>query len=308
MDVPPDLPPRPEAGSADNTGGAERDDAADERDQVADDRDDAGDLRDDAADVRDLASGRRDVAALRRDEAADLRDVEAARREQAADAHEHPTAARASAARHAEAARNAAASDRERASLDRSAGAGEREDAQRDRATAQADRSFGAGGRNWAGDDRGASARDREDASLDGLTGAYVRGAGLLQLERELDRARRTSEPLTIAFVDVDHLKVVNDSGGHAAGDRLLVRVVAALRSRLRSYDLVVRYGGDEFVCVLADVPAAETEARFALVNDDLAGHGSVTVGVVTAGPDEDVDALLARADASLYALRATRT
>jgi diguanylate cyclase (GGDEF)-like protein len=282
---------------------ADRDSAADVRDQVAESRDDAGDVRDDAAEERDLASVLRDVAADDRDTAADRRDADAVRRERVS---ERPsTSARRKAARGSEADRRAAASDRQRASQDRSAGAEHREGAERDRVTAHADRASGAGERDLSGEDRGASARDREDASLDSLTGAYVRGAGLLQLGREVVRSQRTSQALTVAFLDVDRLKAVNDAGGHAAGDRLLVRVAAALSDRLRPYDLVIRYGGDEFVCVLTGIGTAEAEQRFVLVNEDLADTGSVTVGVVTSEPGEESAALVARADAALYAKRA---
>jgi diguanylate cyclase (GGDEF)-like protein len=284
-----------------DTAAQHRDDAADVRDLVADERDDAGDLRDDAADLRDLASGARDVAAARRDAAADRRDELALQRERASREPAHE----------AHAARHEAAQDRRWASRDRGAGADARVEAEQDRSTAHADRGSGATERGQAEDDRGtaladrgASARDREDASLDSLTGAYVRGPGLLQLEREVLRARRTDQPLTVGFVDVDGLKAVNDAGGHAAGDRLLARVSAVLRERLRPYDLVVRYGGDEFLCVLSGLSTADAERRFELVNQDLAGHGSVTVGVVTAATDELASAVVERADAALYRRR----
>jgi diguanylate cyclase (GGDEF)-like protein len=198
--------------------------------------------------------------------------------------------------------------------LDRRAGAAERGAAGRDRSTALTDRGSGAAERGQAGDDRdtalsdrGASAVDREHASLDGLTGTYVRGAGLLEFEREVVRAQRTGQPLALAFVDVDHLKAVNDAGGHAAGDRLLAHVADTLRARLRRYDLVVRYGGDEFVCALPGVRAADAEQRFALVNADLAGQGSVTVGIAEHHQDATLAELIAGADRALYAHRAAQ-
>ncbi|MCA1722231.1 MAG: GGDEF domain-containing protein [Actinobacteria bacterium] len=92
--------------------------------------------------------------------------------------------------------------------------------------------------------------------------------------------------------------------GRHAAGDRLLASVADALRHRLRSYDLIVRYGGDEFLCVLAGQTAEDAEQRLAQVNRDLAPAGSVTAGVVSLERDESPDALVARADAALYARR----
>jgi diguanylate cyclase len=63
-----------------------------------------------------------------------------------------------------------------------------------------------------------------------------------MEIEREIARARRSEPPLVLAFVDVDHLKVVNDSRGHAAGDRLLVDVANSFREKLRSHDLIIRY------------------------------------------------------------------
>ena len=106
--------------------------------------------------------------------------------------------------------------------------------------------------------DRESAARDRAEAALerrtnatDSLTGAWLRGPGLSELEREISRARRGNGRLVVAYVDVNGLKAVNDTRGHAAGDALLARVVAALRSNLRPYELVVRVGGDEFICAL---------------------------------------------------------
>ena len=123
---------------------------------------------------------------------------------------------------------------------------------------------------------RGASAREREDAVIDDLTGAYLRGAGFSELLRDIARATRDDEPLVLAFIDIDGLKAVNDSSGHAAGDRLLLEVADALRARTRSHDLLIRYGGDEFVCAISGLTADEAAVRFAGVERQL-GHGSRT-------------------------------
>ncbi|MDQ3587133.1 MAG: GGDEF domain-containing protein [Actinomycetota bacterium] len=125
-----------------------------------------------------------------------------------------------------------------------------------------------------------------------------------MELDREIRRARRSEQPLVLAFVDVDHLKAINDSRGHAAGDRMLLEVVNAFRGRLRSHDLIIRWGGDEFVCALAGLNMADATKRLALVQAALAegsGYGSATVGLAELQPDDSAEALIARADAALY-------
>ena len=201
--------------------------------------------------------------------------------------------------------------DRDTALADRGASASERTYAEHDRDTALVDRGASASERTYAEHDRstaladrGASAREREYASVDDLTGVYLRGAGFVELEREIARARRTEQPLVLAFVDVDRLKAINDSRGHAAGDRMLLEVAKTLAAKLRSYDLIIRYGGDEFVCALAGLNMADATKRLALVNAALAGAaepGSVTVGLAELQADESPEDLVARADAALY-------
>jgi diguanylate cyclase (GGDEF)-like protein len=152
------------------------------------------------------------------------------------------------------------------------------------------------------------AARDRADATVDELTGALRRNAGFVALDHEIERARRAGTGLVIGFLDVDRLKHVNDTRGHAAGDDLLRAVVAALRSSLRSYDVVIRYGGDEFVYSLAgaDLPAAL--ARFHAMSGLLAHRvpgRSVSAGFSELRLMDDLDALIGRADRDLYARRA---
>ena len=140
------------------------------------------------------------------------------------------------------------------------------------------------------------------------MTGVYLRGPGAVELAREIARARRTGQPLVVAFVDVDKLKAINDSQGHAAGDRTLREVAHALRSSLRVYDLVIRYGGDEFVCAISGLTMAAAKKRLARVNVELGRgvhHRSVTVGLAQLQQQDDsVDSLVARADTALYEAR----
>jgi diguanylate cyclase (GGDEF)-like protein len=145
-------------------------------------------------------------------------------------------------------------------------------------------------------------------AATDDLTGALRRSAGLAALQRDIDRSRRVGgKGIVVAFLDVDDLKQVNDTEGHAAGDRVLVDVVAAIRKRVRSYDLVMRYGGDEFVCALVDESVADAERTLADIRRQYAtrthGH-TVSIGVAEVTADDTAESAVARADAALIAER----
>jgi diguanylate cyclase (GGDEF)-like protein len=304
----------------------ERDDAAGARDAAGDHRDEVADARDRAADLRDLEADRRDDAAEGRDEAGGRRDRDADERDRSAQQGESAvrpplgedalgrlrrgrlTAAtdrRDSADDRLLSARDRrrSAADRRSAGLDRSMAAGDREVGRFERGNAEADRAA-------AAVDRDVAATDREAAHLDELTGAYRRGSGFRELERELLRAGRDGRPLAVAFVDVDHLKHVNDSHGHAAGDRLLQHVAAALRAKLRAYDMVIRYGGDEFVAVMSGLTAEGAAARLGSINavlHSMSSGASMSVGVSELQPGDSPDDLVRRADEALYRGRSAR-
>jgi diguanylate cyclase (GGDEF)-like protein len=155
--------------------------------------------------------------------------------------------------------------------------------------------------------DRCAAAGEREEDALDELTRALRRGPGIVELKREVARARRTKERFVVAFVDVVGLKEVNDSLGHGAGDDLLQNVVRTMRSCLREYDLIVRYGGDEFVCALAGLPLEEARRRFNQIDHGLGGNPgrpAITAGITELIANESLPDLIGRADADLLEQR----
>jgi diguanylate cyclase (GGDEF)-like protein len=113
-----------------------------------------------------------------------------------------------------------------------------------------------------------------------------------------------------IAFFDVDHLKVINDSQGHVAGDRMLQQVVDAIKGAVRSFDLIIRFGGDEFVCAFPGITMADVTKRVATINAVLSKAsvpGSITAGLAELASDDSRDELIERADADLYRAREHR-
>jgi diguanylate cyclase (GGDEF)-like protein len=100
--------------------------------------------------------------------------------------------------------------------------------------------------------DRLISMRDelQVQATHDALTGLWNRRASMAALERELARASRDKKTVGLMLADLDHFKQINDTYGHLAGDKVLQAVAAKLKSALRSYDTIGRYGGEEFLVV----------------------------------------------------------
>jgi diguanylate cyclase (GGDEF)-like protein len=148
----------------------------------------------------------------------------------------------------------------------------------------------------------------REQAAFDDLTGVLRRAAGIAAAEREIARARRQKSPLAVAFIDVDGLKVANDSRGHAAGDQMLRGLASGLRSGLRGQDLVLRFGGDEFVCILPDTTVEGARTKLHEIRTELAAAGiPFSMGLVQLERSDDVASLLGRADSRLYDAKAQR-
>lgn len=192
---------------------------------------------------------------------------------------------------------------------ERASVAAERARAAEDRLKATEERALAAYDRIQAARDRAQAAIDRKASEIDDLTHVRRRGPGMEQLEREMARARRVGETLTVAFVDVDGLKLVNDTRGHLAGDSLLRAVAGSLRRCLRTYDLIMRFGGDEFVCALSNSDIEDVRRRFAEVSRALGechAGGSITVGFAELDGEDTPEELIHRADGDLLARRAS--
>jgi diguanylate cyclase (GGDEF)-like protein len=151
-------------------------------------------------------------------------------------------------------------------------------------------------------------AKVRDEIAVDELTGVARRASGVAALERELARSRRHKRPLVVAFVDVDGLKTLNDTKGHVAGDALLKGVAQVLQKRLRAEDVVFRYGGDEFVCLLPDtgVQGAQQAFEEMAAKAKQSGRG-FSFGLAEHRPGDDAVSLLGRADEALYEGREQR-
>jgi diguanylate cyclase (GGDEF)-like protein len=151
-------------------------------------------------------------------------------------------------------------------------------------------------------------------ASHDTLTGVLNRRAIVAALDRELRRAERANGGLSLALLDIDHFKAVNDTFGHKAGDEVLAGFAELLRRNLREYDHIGRFGGEEFLIIAPEfsgepatglyerLRAAVAKAPFAT----SAGAMPITVsiGVAVSGAAPCAESLLAAADAAMYAAK----
>jgi diguanylate cyclase (GGDEF)-like protein len=154
-----------------------------------------------------------------------------------------------------------------------------------------------------------------ELATLDPLTGLLNRREGFRQLGEERARATRTGRPLTAVMIDIDHFKRINDTHGHAAGDAVLQEVGRRMQAELREYDLLCRYGGEEFLvvtpeteigqaCVLAERLRASVQRSQFPVREGVALSVTISLGVAEFTSEETVDQVISRADSALYAAK----
>lgn len=145
----------------------------------------------------------------------------------------------------------------------------------------------------------------------DGLTHALNRRGLAEAFVVEVMRSERNNAPMCLAILDVDDFKALNDRYGHAAGDEALVHLTSVLRAALRPYDVLTRYGGEEFVILLPETDIADAAAVLRRTQRELTRHFfmhdnerlliTFSVGVAERRPGEEQAAIIDRADAALY-------
>ncbi len=138
-------------------------------------------------------------------------------------------------------------------------------------------------------------------AHKDALTGVPNRRAWDLELGRELARARRTSGPVVVALLDLDHFKRFNDEHGHQAGDQVLRQAAGAWHARMRVGDLLARYGGEEFGVLITGVSLREAARVVDRLRPLTPMVQTFSAGVARWDGQETAEQLVARADAALY-------
>lgn len=157
----------------------------------------------------------------------------------------------------------------------------------------------------------------RRTSRLDGLTGVMNRPAMMHALNRELERSNRYGHPMSVLFIDLDHFKKVNDTHGHAFGDKVLKEVCETIRHTIRLPDILARYGGEEFVVILVECPKDEALRTAERIRRAVAGHViqkrnmdvfvqvTASIGIyINATFEEDASAILRHADRALYAAK----
>ena len=149
-------------------------------------------------------------------------------------------------------------------------------------------------------------------ASIDPLTGAITRGTFFELAEVEINRSRRYQRPFSVAYIDLDNFKAINERFGHHVGDQLLITVVATIKENLRNYEILSRFGGDEFVILLpeADEEAtllflAKIRVRLQQAMDAKNWPVGTSIGsVIYLTPPATVDEMVGKADELMYSAK----
>lgn len=150
-------------------------------------------------------------------------------------------------------------------------------------------------------------------AAIDPLTNIYNRRFGLIRLHEEYARAIRHQQALGVMMIDVDDFKKINDTFGHSVGDRVIYHIAKVIRSAIREGDIAMRYGGEEFLCVIVGASTEDVhkiaEKILRMIKDSVIRHGqqsiktTISIGIA-AYPEDEINSeqdLIEFADKALY-------
>jgi diguanylate cyclase (GGDEF)-like protein len=149
----------------------------------------------------------------------------------------------------------------------------------------------------------------KDESERDLLCGVLNRRGIEQKLDTELKRAGRSGHSISVALIDIDHFKAINDHAGHAAGDAALRDLVSAISEHLRAHDFLGRFGGDEFLLIFPHTSCADAHTISSRIEQTVRGLSipdaglplTISIGLTQAAPGEFANPLLARADKALY-------
>lgn len=148
--------------------------------------------------------------------------------------------------------------------------------------------------------------RLHQGASKDPLTGLYNRRCFYDRMNYEMEKMKRTKSPLSLALIDIDNFKAINDTYGHLEGDRVLVKLAGIFKAQARSADTIVRWGGEEFAMILPETDkngamACAERVRKLVEGSDWKYIVTVSVGITTVCQEQCAEKIISITDRALY-------
>ena len=148
--------------------------------------------------------------------------------------------------------------------------------------------------------------RLHQGANKDPLTGLYNRRCFYERMNYEMEKMKRTKSPLSLALIDIDNFKAINNTYGHLEGDRVLVQLAGIFKVQARSADTIVRWGGEEFAMILPETDkngamAYAERVRGLVEGSDWKSKVTVSIGVTSVCQEQCAEKIISIADRALY-------